>query len=315
MVQQLEVERKNRNKGLRISLFLHALLLLIAFLYLLPQVDKEENEDKPPYAVKVNFTFEESSMSKFAHEDAGAKRPKAEAAEQIEATKPQELEVPKPVVDIPAPVMTPTPTEPVISKTVEDESPVKATEVKVETPVKTEPVKETPRPEPVKEAPKETSTPKPSTTSTSGSGTSTTKPSKSDGSGTGKADSGLGSGNSKGNDGDSGLGNASDGTGEYDGSGDGIFGRKVIYRDIAGIKAAFSISGTVSVKVCVNRAGIATFSEVIEKETTIRDRSVLRKFLTAARNYKFAPDLTAPKEQCGKLTFKPDNSVNNKLRN
>jgi outer membrane biosynthesis protein TonB len=316
MVNQFTFERENHNKGMRISVILHALLLLIAFFYFLPQLDKEASEDKPPYAVKVDFSFEESSMSKFAHEDVGAKRPKAEAAQQIEATKPQELDVPKPEIKVPTPVMTPTPAEPVISKTVEDEAPVKVTEVKTEAP-KAEPVKETPKSEPVKETPKETATTKPTTTTTTGSGTSTTKPSTTDGKdgGTGKGDSGTGAGSSKGDDGDSGLGNASDGTGAYDGSGDGIFGRKVIYRDLAAAKAAMSVSGVVAIKVCVNRAGIVTFTEPIFAETTIKDKTIIKKYMSAAKNYKFAPNLSAPKEECGKLTFKPDNTINNKVRN
>jgi outer membrane biosynthesis protein TonB len=316
MINQLAFERENRNKGLRISIILHALLLLIAFFYFLPEVDREALEDKPPYAVKVDFSFQESSMSKFAHEDVGVKRPKAEAVQQIEATKPQELEVQKPEIKVPTPVFTPTP-EPVISKTVEEEAPVKVADVKTVEPAKPEPVKETPKPEPVKEPAKTTSTSTPSTTSTSGSGTSATKPSTVEGKegGTGKGDTGTGAGSSKGDDGDSGLGNSSDGTGAYDGSGDGIFGRKVIYRDVAAAKAAVNMSGTVAIKVCVNRAGIVTYGEIIPGETTIKDKATLKKFMAAARNYKFAPNLNAPKEECGKLIFKTDNSINNKLRN
>ena len=284
MMNQLAFERENKNKGMRISIILHALLLLIAFLYMLPQVDREALEDKPPYAVKVDFSFEESSMSKFAHEDVGVRRPKAEAVQQIEATKTQELEVQKPEIKVPEPVFTPTP-EPVISETVEEEAPVKVADVRPTEPAKPEPVKETPKPEPVKEPAKTTSTSTPSTTSTTGSGSSTTKPSTVEGKdgGTGKGDTGTGAGNSKGNDGDSGLGNSSDGTGAYDGSGDGIFGRKVIYRDVAAAKAAVNMSGTVAIKVCVNRAGIVTYGEIIPGETTIKSRETLKKFMAAAR--------------------------------
>jgi hypothetical protein len=67
-------------------------------------------------------------------------------------------------------------------------------------------------------------------------------------------------------------------------------------------------------KICINRAGNVTFVELIPTETTIRDKNTLKLYLKAARGYKFQPDLTSPKEQCGKLSFKVDNSINNKLR-
>ncbi|MBK8670983.1 MAG: hypothetical protein IPN89_16665 [Saprospiraceae bacterium] len=79
MYNALAYEQKNRNKGVRISVMIHLLILLIAFL-LPSRVDLTALEDKPPYAVKVDFTFEESSLSKFAHDDTGAQRPKSESA-------------------------------------------------------------------------------------------------------------------------------------------------------------------------------------------------------------------------------------------
>ena len=56
MYNTAAIERQNKNKGVRISIMIHLLLLLIAFFYYLPQVNLEdETEDKPPYAVKVDF--------------------------------------------------------------------------------------------------------------------------------------------------------------------------------------------------------------------------------------------------------------------
>ena len=331
MYNTIVSEKKNKNKGLRVSFVIHILILLIAFFYYLPQVELLEDEEKPPYAIKVDFKFEESSMSKYAHDDAGAQREKAEAApqedatkpeevtkpEEIEVTKPQEIEIPKPDIKIPTPVMTPI-EDPISTTTLEDEAPIKATPTKpkVETP------KPVPAPAPTKTTPatptKPASTSSPTKTTTSGStsGSSTTKPSTVDGNagGTGKADAGTGAGKDSGNDGDAGIGNSSDGTGAYDGSGDGVFGRRVVYRDIKAAIGSLKSSGTVSVKICVNRGGIVTFTEVINSESTIKDRTTLKKFLKAAKGYKVQPDLSAPKEQCGKLIFKSDNSANNKLR-
>ncbi len=108
------------------------------------------------------------------------------------------------------------------------------------------------------------------------------------------------------------AGNTSDGTGAYDGSGDGVFGRKIIYRDMSAAKSATTVSGKVSVKVCINRAGLVTYVELNNTETTIRDKQTLEIYLKAARGYKFQPDLTAPKEQCGKMSFKLENTLYNK---
>ncbi|MEY3422501.1 MAG: hypothetical protein RIR48_2818 [Bacteroidota bacterium] len=320
MYNALEVNRNDRNKGVRISFLIHALLLLLIFFYYLPKIDPAELEDQPPYAVKVDFTFEESSLSKLAHDDAGARRAKAESApaavekpqeetpqkedvvkpEEIEITKPQVIDIPRPDIKVPNPVLIPTDNSPVVTSTPVEEAPVK--------------VSETPKPsapEPVKTTPS-----KPAPTSGSGSTTGTsTKPSTVEGAGgPGKADAGTGAGRDKGNDGNAGAGNVSEGTGEYDGSGDGVFGRKIIVRDLSATKAAISVTGRVVTKICINRAGNVTFVELIPSETTIRDKNALKLYMKAARGYKFQPDLTAPKEQCGKLSFKVDNTVNNRLK-
>jgi len=309
MDNTLALESKNNKRGMRISVGVHLLLLLFAFFYLLPQVDLDELDEKPPYAVKVDFTFEESSMSKYAHEDAGAQRPKAEAVKTVEPIQPKEIEVVKPDIKIPTPTEV-TPVDPVTTSTTVDESPVKVIET-TKPPITRNPVI-VPAPKVVIPSP-----PTPTTTpSTSTTGTSTTKPSTIEGKegGTGKGDSGTGAGKTKGNDGDEGLGNSSDGTGAYDGSGDGVFGRRVIYRDTKAALAAMTTSGTVVVKICVNRAGIVTYTEINESESTIRDKRTLRNFMIAAKGYKVQPDYTAPKEQCGKLVFKSDASQVNKLR-
>lgn len=322
MYNSFAFEKENGNKGKRISFIIHLLLLLLAFFYYLPAVDLAELEDKPPYAIKVDFTFEESSMSKLAHDDEGAQRAKSESApaeekqeekatqpeevtrpEVIEPTKPTVIDVPVPVIKMPTPVYTPT-NDPIITTTPVEEAPVKVSE----------PTKPT-RTEPSKTGTTSTNTTKTNTTGST-TGSSTTKPSTVDGKegGTGKGDSGTGAGKDKGNDGDAGLGNKSDGEGEYDGSGDGVFGRKILFRDLSAAGKAISSSAKIAVKVCINRAGLVTFTELINTETTERNRENLKLYLKAARGYKFQPDLTAPKEQCGKLTFRVDNSINNKLK-
>ncbi len=320
MYNTIALEQKNKNKGRTISFVIHILLLLIAFLYYLPTTPIDEEEDKPPYAVKVDFTFQESSLSKLAHDDEGAQRAKSESApaeekqeetpkqeevtkpEEIEVTKPTVVDVPKPDIKMPTPKVIPTDNEVITTKAPVEEAPVRISEPTPST--KSEPTKTT------------TTSSSGGKTSGSTTGTSTTKPSTVDGKagGTGKGDSGTGAGKDKGNDGDAGMGNSSDGTGDYDGSGDGVFGRKVIYRDQSVIKKDITVSGKIAVKVCINRAGIVSYLELLNSETTVRDKTTLRLYLQAAKTYKFQPDLTAPKEQCGKLKFIVDNSINNKLK-
>lgn len=325
----LAVEQKNQNKGVTISIIVHLLILLIAFFYYLPEVDLAELEDKPPYAVKVDFTFQESSLSKFAHDDEGAQRAKTESApaqeevekpeaeptseevkaveeevvkpEEIEVTKPQVINVNRPQIKLPSPVYKPT-DEVVVTKSPAEEAPVK--------------VSEPSRSAESSSQKSGSSSTAPSSTSGSTKGSSTAPPSTVNGNtgGTGKGNQGTGAGKDSGKDGDAGLGNTSDGTGEYDGSGDGVFGRKIVFRDLSATKAAINVSGRVVTKVCINRAGIVTYAELMPAETTVRDKKTLKLYLKAARGYKFQPDLKAPKEQCGKLSFKVDNTINNKVK-
>ena len=100
----------------------------------------------------------------------------------------------------------------------------------------------------------------------------------------------------------------------FDVSGDGVFGRKVIYRDLSAVKKRINASGVVSIKMCINRDGVVTYTELLQDETTVEHRENLKVYLRAAKGYKFQPDLSAPKEQCGKLKFIVDNSISNKLR-
>nr|HRD09142.1 hypothetical protein [Saprospiraceae bacterium] len=196
------------------------------------------------------------------------------------------------------------PTPPVVTKTTVEDSPVRIDEspIEIENPSK----EEVPVPKPKTEPSKPTSTPSKSGAGTVGSptGTSNRPQSNTDGNGQGKSNTGTGRGSDSGPDVTSGVGNSSDGTGEYDGSGNGIFKRKVIYRNVSALP--MTTSGKVVIKTCINRMGAVTFTEIINAETTIKDRAILKKTLSAAKGYKYQPDPKAPKEQCGKLTVTLD---------
>lgn len=301
----LAMEKENKRKGMRNSIILHLLLLLLAWFYMWPVEEKMDNFPPP---VIVDFAFEESSLSKFAKEDVGKARKKTEEVQQVKTT-PTEVKVETKVTPPtpPTPVKDVTPTEPIVAEVLEEESPIEAIEEEMEFDDPEEEV--IPEPEIEEEVVEETTKPTkptfesaPTSTNTSNSETGTDKPSSIDGSedGTGKGKEGDGDGKDKGDDGDSGLGNEGAGTGEYDGSGDGVFGRKVIYRNHAELAAVTaSGSGKIYVKVCIDRAGKATYTEIDNFNTTITNKNTLRKALKMIKGYKFEPDRTAPKEQCG----------------
>jgi len=101
---------------------------------------------------------------------------------------------------------------------------------------------------------------------------------------------------------------------KYDGTGDGVFRRKIIYRDMSAAKSAIYVSGRVDVKVCINREGIVKYAEVLKDSSTIKDVKALKSFLKASCGYKFQPNPDAPKYECGKMSFRIQNSTNRTFR-
>lgn len=91
-----------------------------------------------------------------------------------------------------------------------------------------------------------------------------------------------------------------------DTSGDGLFGRKIIYRDLSATKSATRFSGKVKIKVCINREGIVKYAEIQQDSSTIKDTRTLKNYLKAAAGYKFQPSTDAPDYECGSMTFKID---------
>jgi len=309
----LAMEKENKRKGMRNSIILHLLLLLIAWLYAFPPkvpdvpvIEVAIEFEKSKY---VEFTKENSNNSRKAEADKGKTRAKTEEVKQVKTTPTEvktETKTAPPVPTPPTPVKDVTPTEPIVSEVLEEESPVEAIEEEMEF---DEPEEEViPEPEVVEEV-ADTKPAKPAfesgpaTSNNSDSKTGTEKPSSIDGDGgNGKGDSGDGAGADSGDDGDSGIGTEGSGNGEFDGSGNGVFGRKVIYRNHAELAAVTaSGSGKIYVKVCINRAGKATYTEIDNFNTTITNKNTLRKALKMIKGYKFEPDPTAQKEQCGMI--------------
>ena len=73
------------------------------------------------------------------------------------------------------------------------------------------------------------------------------------------------------------------------------------------IKNASGKSGRIVFKVCINRRGNVTYVEINNALTTIKDKKLLREALSSLQKYKYEPDFTSPREQCGKYTLKVDN--------
>jgi len=344
MSNELAIERTHKRKGTRISFIIHAVIILIAFF----STCNYEKPAEKQYAVAINFEeiippkleeMTEASNSNKGREAEGKPREKADKPAEIKDQQTKTVEVKRPEVKLPKVVPTPpTPTDPVISETtVEEETDVTAAEEEIEIddlepeqipdpePIEIEePVEEEPAPEPAKESVKDKIGKILDVFKSGGSdddGNPDGDPSRADGSkdGTGEGSKGTGDGaDAGGNDGDSGVGTGGAGTGQYDGTGNGIFGRKVIKRNIDEVlSAGFANQENklIVAKVCVNRAGNVTFGEILFDETTAELSNKKAKIvLRGLYGYKYEPKNNAPEQECGKMkiriknisTFAPD---------
>ena len=89
---------------------------------------------------------------------------------------------------------------------------------------------------------------------------------------------------------------------EIDSSGNGIFGRKVIYRDPSIVNVSLK-EGRIVFQVCINRSGKVVLVEIVEDRSTLKDEKILKRGLNVLGKYKWESDYTAPKEQCGHYTL------------
>lgn len=88
---------------------------------------------------------------------------------------------------------------------------------------------------------------------------------------------------------------------KHDFTGDGIHGRKVIYRDHSNLtRVTAGGSGKIFVDVCIDREGVPAFVR-IESNTTIDDKNTLGNALKMISGYRFEADTTAQEYQCGMI--------------
>jgi hypothetical protein len=84
-------------------------------------------------------------------------------------------------------------------------------------------------------------------------------------------------------------------------AGDGLFNRRIVTR--ANVSAIATVPGKVVLDICVNRLGKVTLAKFNLDNSTIKDLTVVTKAVDCAKQYVFDEDPSAPREQCGRLTF------------
>ena len=298
--EKLFREDENRKKGLRISVTIHILILLLALWPLLTE-DPEQSIDTQ-FSIAIDFSNSVSANSFKGQSSEGEQRPRNETIERVKTAPVDQIERPTAQTEVPEVKMpTPTPVETIESDIFED-SEIVAIE---EAPEEAEPIDIQPAPatesssEPV-DIPVDISGGKTSPANDSGSNSS--PPSNKDGSGTGQGTKGDGFGkDASGNDSSSGAGTGGPGTGIFDGTGDGIFGRQPVSGNIP--PELMKQNGKITMKVCINRRGKSTYVEIMDAETTIRNRGLQNKALDAMARYLWEEDYSAANEQCGKYIF------------
>ncbi len=83
--------------------------------------------------------------------------------------------------------------------------------------------------------------------------------------------------------------------------GDGIITRRVIYREDIGRIA--KVNGRVALNICIDREGKVIYVAYDPEKTTITDNSIIKEASYLALKYRFESNFTAPKRECGQLTF------------
>ncbi len=310
-------EEKNKKKSLRISITIHILILLIALIHILKD-NPDQSIDKQ-YAIAITFDPAGASNSFKGQAAEGKQRPLNEKVDKVRTAPMKKVPNNNPVTTTPQPkVQVPTPQTPsstVESDVFEEESDVTAIEEvpevvnevpqqKVETTEpKTSPaLEETDNPQEVEDVPAQV--PGAIQSPVSDNGHNSSSPSNSNGSGTGQGNKGKGTGKDKsGNDSTSGMGTGGVGVGAFDGSGKGIFGRQPVSRPPIKDKP-LEKNGKIVFKICIDRKGRSTFVDPILKESTIRDKKIIRKAIDYVGRFVWEEDYSADKEQCGKYTLR-----------
>ena len=254
----------------------------LAALGFFPMLNAMQPDEEPKYESVVTVDFSKTEFEK------ASKKP-SESGKKGGEQKPKKTE------KLPVPEVKPLPPTPPVVTTPKPKPPIKVTPTK--TPAPKKPTKTVPTPVPVP-------TPKdkvPAPTETKNDTPETTKEAKNtkesgSGNGAGKTGNGKASTSSDGDDVTPG-----DGDEGMDFSGDGIFGRRVVYR--ADVKKITEEAGKIVVNLCINRTGRVVYAENNTELSTIDNRRIIKKAVDTTKKYRFDTDYTAKEKECGKLTF------------
>ena len=284
-------EAENKKKGMRVTIVLH---IAIVLLLLFPFMSIQPEQPKQAAFVVLDFTEEfrsaaKKSSTKKAADTKGEK--KKAVKKEVKKKKP----TPKPT---PAPTAKKKPVVTTHEPAPKIETKPNTAPVKVDVPMK-DPTPEVPevteKVEKVEEVVEEDASEATKTetgTSDATGGADAAGSTNGDGEGTqGSSNSGKSKTDGVANEGDQGL----------DFSGTGIFNRKVIFR--ADIAKVIKEEGKIVVNLCINQEGRVVYAKYNRELSTIRTSNVVRKAIDATTSYRYAKDYTAPKKQCGKLTF------------
>ncbi len=94
-------------------------------------------------------------------------------------------------------------------------------------------------------------------------------------------------------------------TGDEPGSGfiegDGVLSRPIIFRNDP--KNLAIKSGTIVVKVCINRKGMVSYAEFDNENSTIHDPEIKKLVMADVVDYRFEKSYSAPEKECGRLSY------------
>ncbi len=83
--------------------------------------------------------------------------------------------------------------------------------------------------------------------------------------------------------------------------GNGVITRKIVYRE--DITKVAKLNGKVVLNICINRQGKVEYAAYDAEKTTITDKEIIKQASYIATRYRFETKYTAPKKECGQLTF------------
>ncbi len=83
--------------------------------------------------------------------------------------------------------------------------------------------------------------------------------------------------------------------------GDGVLSRPIIFRNDP--KNLAIKSGTIVVKVCINRKGLVSYAEFDNENSTIHDPEIKKLVMADVVEYRFEKSYSAPEKECGRLSY------------